>query len=140
MLTHRELTPTPVNEYTQKIEEHLAYLRRMAAENVVDLRLADRARTVWQLAWFEMNQTLPVPAAAAFTGGPIEYHWERETHRASVEIPLDGPCHWFYRNTLTNEVFGVDVLVDKGLPTLLRKYLARLTPSDRQIHRRISKI
>ena len=140
MLTHRKLTPTPVNEYTQKIEEHLAYLRRMAAENVVDLRLADRARTVWQLAWFEMNQTLPVPAAAAFTGGPIEYHWERETHRASVEIPLDGPCHWFYRNTLTNEVFGVDVPVEKGLPKLLRKYLARLTPSDRQIHRRISKI
>lgn len=103
----------------------------MADENVVDLRLADRAKTVWQVAWFEMDQTLPVPAAAAFTGGPIEYHWERETHRASVEIPLDGPCHWFYHNTLTNEVFGVDVPVEKGLPTQLRKYLARLIPSRR---------
>ncbi len=126
MLTHREFTPTPIDEYTQKIEEHLAYLRRMAAENVVDRHLADKAIQVWSVAWFDMDKTLPVPAAAAaFTGGPIEYHWERETHRASVEIPLDGPCHWFYRNTLTIEVFGVDVPVEKGLPTQLRKYLAR---------------
>ena len=131
MLTHREFTPTPIDEYTQKIEEHLAYLRRMADENVVDRLLADKARTVWQVAWLELDQTLPVPAAAAFTGGPIEYHWERETHRASVEISPEGPCHWFYRNTLTNEVFGVEVPVDKGLPTLLRKYLARLMPSRR---------
>ena len=131
MLTHRELIPTPVNEYAQKIDEHLAYLRRMADENVVDRRLAYKARTLWYVAWYEMDQTLPVPAAAAFTGGPIEFHWEQETHRASVEIPLDGPCHWFYRNTQTNEVFGVEVPVDKGLPTLLRKYLARLTPKSR---------
>ncbi len=131
MLTHLKFLATPVDEYTQKIEEHLAYLRRMADENVVDRHLADKAIQVWSVAWFEMNQTLPVPAAAAFTGGPIEYHWERETHRASVEIPLDGPCHWFYRNTLTNEVFGVEVPVENGLPTLLRKYLARLIPSRR---------
>ena len=131
MLTRRELVPTPVNEYTQKIEEHLAYLRRMADENVVDRRLASKARTVWYVAWYEMDQALPVPAAATFMGGPIEFHWEQETHRASVEIPLEGPCHWFYRNTQTNEVFGVEVPVDKGLPTLLRKYLARLTPKSR---------
>ena len=103
----------------------------MADENVVDRRLAYKARTVWNVAWYEMDQALPVPAAAAFTGGLIEFHWERETHWASVEIPLDGPCHWFYRNTQTNEVFGVEVPVDKGLPTLLRNYLARLTPSRR---------
>ena len=102
MLTRRELVPTPVNEYTQKIEEHLAYLRRMADENVVDRRLASKARTVWYVAWYEMDQALPVPAAATFMGGPIEFHWEQETHRADATAIRRPPCPTLWKRIKTD--------------------------------------
>lgn len=113
-----------------KNAEHIAYLARMAAEGVVPLDLARRAKAIWIVASITAGDELPVPAAAAFTGGPIEYHWDEGPHQLSVEIPATGPCHWFYRNKNTGEVWGEEA---NGLapPTRAERYLERLVASLR---------
>jgi hypothetical protein len=113
-----------------KNAEHIAYLARMAAEKVVPPELARRAKAIWIVASITAGNELPIPAAAAFTGGPIEYHWEEGPHQLSVEIPATGPCHWFYRNKSTGEVWGEGA---DGLtpPRRAERYLERLVASLR---------
>lgn len=118
-------------EAQTKLKEHFAYLARMAAEGVVPLALARRAKVVWLLASATAGDGLPIPAAVAFTGGPIEYHWEGGAHQISVEIPSEGPCHWFYRNRTTGEIWGADVPPQAELPAQLAHYLGRLVASNR---------
>jgi hypothetical protein len=122
------IDPTPADP---KIREHLDYLKDMAARGVVPSELAKRARVVWFVVGVETEGRMPVPAAAAFPGGPIEYHWSVDLHRMSVEIPADGLCHWFYKNTETGEVWGREVPFDDGLPGLLQQYLNRVIASAR---------
>lgn len=113
-----------------KNAEHLAYLKRMVAEGVVTPELARRAKAIWIVASITAGNELPIPAAAAFTGGPIEYHWEEGAHQLSVEIPATGPCHWFYRNKATGEVWGEEA---DGLapPRRGERALERLVASSR---------
>jgi len=59
---------------TRKEREHIDYLKRMAAEGVVPPALATKAKAVWWVARASADDALPVPAAAAFPGGPVEYH------------------------------------------------------------------
>jgi len=115
----------------ERIAEHIAYLQRMATDGVVPSSLANKARLVWWVARASAGGPLPIPAAAAFPGGPFEYHWSVGPHRVSVEIPADGPCHWFYRDTTTEEIWGADLPSDDGLPACLEGYLHRLVASDR---------
>ena len=112
-----------------RVNEHLAYLRRMADEKVIDPKLANLARTVWYAAWVETGRRLRVPAAAAFPGGPVEYHWEYGPHQLSVEIPADEPCHWFYRDKSTGGTWGTEAPITDGVPPQFLAYLERLLPS-----------
>jgi hypothetical protein len=112
-----------------KIHEHLAYLKRMVIDGVIDAGLANVARTVWYATWVETGGDLPVPAAAAFPGGPVEYHWEFGPHQLSIEIPADEPCHWFYRNKATGGTWGVEAPIIDGVPPQFLAYLQRLLPS-----------
>ncbi|MBP3958624.1 hypothetical protein J8F10_25535 [Gemmata sp. G18] len=112
-----------------KIDEHLAYLKRMATDAVVSPALAHRAKVVWHVAWISLEGALPVPAAAAITDGPVEYFWEIGAHQMSVEIPVEGACHWFYRNKTTGEVWGGDNPTDDVLPLRIVRYLERLVAS-----------
>ena len=123
----KPFSPAVLNE---DVKEHLAYLERMAANGVVPASLVAKAREVWWLAWNSTSGLLPIPAAAAFSGGPFEYHWAVGPHRVSVEIPTDGPCHWFYRNTSTEEIMGSDLPSEDGLPPQFEEYLHRLVASD----------
>ena len=115
--------------YREQIEEHLAYLKRMASDGVVRQDHAHRARTVWLVAWFTVGGKLPVPAASAVEKALIEYFWERDSHQLSVIIPGDGDCQWFYRNNATGEICGDDFPVDHELPVRLVGYLERLVQS-----------
>jgi hypothetical protein len=90
-----------------------------------------KAKTVWWVARVEAGGALPVPAAAAFPGGPVEYHWSAGPHQLSAEIPADGPCHWTYRNKDTGELWGAEVPSDDGLPARLARVLARVAGSSR---------
>jgi len=114
----RSLAPRSEQEQAEqaRIDEHLAYLKRMAADGVVAPELAARARVVWWVAWISAGGRLPVPAAATFSGGPVEYHWTVGPHQLSAEVPATGLCHWFYRNTTTGEVWGAEVPADDGFP------------------------
>lgn len=116
--------------WSTKDAEHRAYLKRMATEKVVPPELARRAVLIWFVISVTTHNELPIPAAAAFTGGPIEYHWDEGPHQLSVEIPATGPCHWFYRNKATGEVWGEEA---DGLapPTRAERYLERLVASLR---------
>jgi hypothetical protein len=109
-----------------RVREHLDYLRRMAADGVVPPALATKAKTVWWVAQVSVGSALPVPAAAAFPGGPVEYHWSVGPHQLSAEIPADGPCHWTYRNGSTGDLWGVETAVDEGLPSRLIRALTRI--------------
>jgi hypothetical protein len=122
---------SPLNAEVQaKIAEHLAYLKRMAAEGVVPGALSRRAAIVWHLAWISAAGQLPIPAAATFSSGPIEYHWEVGPHQLSVEIPVEGPCHWFYRNKITGEVWGGEGAANELSPGII-SHLKRLVASNR---------
>jgi hypothetical protein len=113
-----------------KIAEHLAYLKRMAAEGVLSSELAFKAKIVWSVAWIETGDRLPIPAAAAMPNGPIEYHWAVGPHQLSVEIPAEGPCHWTYRHKVTGELWGTETATDDGLPPRLIEYLTRIVKSN----------
>lgn len=112
-----------------KVQEHLAYLKRMADEKVIDPKLANVARTVWYAVWVETGGRLPVPAASALPDGPVEYHWESTPHQLSIEILADEPCHWFYRDKTTGESWGVEAPITDGVPAPFLAYLQRLLPS-----------
>jgi hypothetical protein len=114
-----------------KVAEHLSYLQRMSSNGVVSADHAARAVQTWKAARAATSATLPVPAAAAFQGGPIEYHWEVGPHQMSAEIPADGPCHWFYRNKDTGETWGAENPADDGLSPRLTHYLTRIAASSR---------
>lgn len=90
----------------RKVQEHLAYLRRLANQKIVSVELANKARAVWVLALLSTKEYLhlPVPAASALQGGPIEYHWSAGAHQLLLEIPPDGLCHWTYKNKTTGEL------------------------------------
>jgi len=103
----------------------------MAVEGVLLSSLATKAKTVWWVAQASAGSALPVPAAAAFSGGPVEYHWAAGPHQLSAEIPADGPCHWTYRNGNTGELWGVETAVDEGLPHRLIRALTRIAASSR---------
>ena len=98
----------------------------MADEQVIDTKLANVARMVWYALWVETGGALPVPAAAACPGGPVEYHWEFGPHQLSVEIPADEPCHWFYRNTATGGTWGTESPIINGIPP---QWLASVPPT-----------
>ncbi len=110
--------------------EHISYLTRMAAEGVVSPKLATKAKTVWWVAQVSAGGSLPVPAVAAFPGGPVEYHWSVGPHQLSAEIPAEGPCHWTYRNSTTGELWGVET-ADDGFPPQLDRALTRIAESSR---------
>ena len=110
--------------------EHIDYLKRMAAEGVVPPALATKAKVVWWVAQGSAGSSLPVPAAAAFPGGPVEYHWSVGPHQLSAEIPSKGPCHWTYRNSGTGELWGLETLSEEGLPPRLIKALCRIATSS----------
>lgn len=112
-----------------ELREHLDYLRRMTDAGVIPKELANKARAVWLVTRVYTGGKLTVPAAAAFTGGPVEYAWEAGPHQLSTEIPADGPCHWFYRHRETGETWGAAVPADEGFPPPLVQYLYRLTSS-----------
>jgi hypothetical protein len=114
-----------------KIAEHLTYLRRMVAEGVISSELALNAKIVWIVAGITTGDRLPVPAAAAFPGGPIEYHWAVGPHQLSAEIPAEGPCLWTYRNKVTGELWGRETPTDDELPPRLVDYLTRIAASNR---------
>ena len=109
-----------------KIQEHLAYLRRLAVEGIVPGNLANKARVVWYLVLFSTPEHLPVPAASAFQGGPIEYHWSAGPHQLLVEIPPDGLCHWTYKNKTSGELWGVETPADDKLPNRLERILSQV--------------
>ena len=111
--------------------EHLNYLKRMAEEGVVPPALATKAKLVWQVAQVSVGSDLPIPAAAALPGGPVEYHWSVGPHQLLAEIPADGPCHWTYRNATTGELWGVEIAVDEALSSRLIQVLTRITASSR---------
>jgi len=113
----------------EKIHEHLAYLRRLADQGVVSAALANTARVVWNLARLSTNKPLPVPAAAAFPGGPIEYHWSVGPHQLLAEIPTPGLCHWTYQNKNTGELWGEETPTDDKLPTRLERILSKIADS-----------
>src|SRR5207248_8269901 len=117
--------PASESDATLRAREHLDYLKRMAAEDVVPPALATKAKAVWWVAQASVGSALPVPAAAAFSGGPVEYHWSDGPHQLSAEIPANGPCHWTYRNGSTGELWGVETAVDEGLPPRLIRALTR---------------
>lgn len=113
-----------------RTREHLDYLKRMAAEGVVPPALATKAKAIWLVAQVSVGSSLPVPAAAAFSGGPVEYHWSVGPHQLSAEISADGPCHWTYRNGSTGEFWGVETAVDEGLPPRLIRALTRIAANS----------
>ena len=108
----------------------MGYLTRMADEGVVSPALAWKAKAVWMVAQISAGSLLPVPAAAAFSGGPVEYHWSVGPHQLSAEIPAEGPCHWTYRNVKTCELWGVET-EDDGPPPRLVSALTRIAQSLR---------
>ena len=112
-----------------KVREHFAYLKRMVDESVIDRKLANLARIVWYATWVETGGVLPVPAAAARPGGPVEYHWEAGPHQLSVEILADKPCHWFYRNKSTGAIWGAESPITDGVPERFVSYLQRFLAS-----------
>lgn len=118
------------NSEALRSREHIDYLKRMAAEGVVPPALATKAKAVWWVAQVSAGSSLPVPAAAAFSGGPVEYHWSLGPHQLSAEIPSNGPCHWTYRNGATGELWGVETLADEGLPPRLIQALNRISASS----------
>ena len=109
-----------------KVHEHLTYLRRLADQGVVSADLANKARIVWYLVWFSTPKHLPVPAASALQGGPIEYHWSAGPHQLLLEIPSDGLCHWTYTNKTTGELWGVETPADEKLPNRLERILSQI--------------
>ena len=113
-----------------RTREHLDYLTRMAVEGVVPPNLVTKAKAVWKVARISVGSLLPIPAAAAFLGGPVEYHWSVGPHQLSAEIPADGLCHWTYRNGNTGELWGEET-ADEGLPSRLIRALARIAESSR---------
>lgn len=118
------------DDTTVRLREHISYLTRMAAEGVLSPKLATKAKTVWRVAEVSAGGSLPVPAAAAFSGGPVEYHWSVGPHQLSAEIPAEGPCHWTYRNIKTGELWGVET-ADDGFPPQLNRALTRIAESSR---------
>ncbi|MGL4420081.1 MAG: hypothetical protein ACRCZF_05405, partial [Gemmataceae bacterium] len=94
------------NDAVLRSREHIDYLNRIAAEGVVPSALATKAKAVWWVAKALTDSALPIPAAAAISGGPVEYHWSAGPHQLVSEIPADGPCHWTYRNSRTGELWG----------------------------------
>ncbi len=111
-----------------KVHEHLAYLRRLADQKVVSVELANKARAVWFLALLSTKEYLhlPVPAASAIQGGPIEYHWSAGAHQLLLEIPPDGLCHWTYKNKTSGELWGVETPADEKLPNKLERILYQI--------------
>lgn len=103
------------------VVEHLEYLRRLTADRIISTELADKARSVWPGA----TEGLPVPAATARPGGPIEYYWDAGPHQLVAEIPAVGPCHWTYRNRATGEVRGIEAPAHVGWPMELKSILER---------------
>ena len=125
------LGDTPAEtDATARVREHISYLTRMAVEGVVSASLARKAKAVWLVAQVSVGGSLPVPAAVAFSGGPVEYHWTVGSHQLSAEIPADGPCHWTYRNVKTCELWGVET-EDDGPPPRLISALTRIAESSR---------
>jgi hypothetical protein len=114
------------SDATLRAREHLDYLKRMSAEGVVPPTLATKAKTVWLIARASVDKDLPVPAAAAFSGGPVEYHWSIGPHQVLAEIPADGPCHWTYRNSSTGDLWSVETQVEEELPSRLIRALTRV--------------
>jgi hypothetical protein len=114
-----------------KVREHLDYLRRMTTEGVVSPALATKAKAVWWIAQVSVGGDLPVPAAAAFSGGPVEYHWSVGPHQLSVEIPAEGLCHWTYRNRDTSELWGIETIMEDELPSRLIRALTRIMTGSR---------
>jgi hypothetical protein len=111
--------------------EHLDYLMRLVADGVVSKCLALKAKTIWLSARITIGPQFLIPAAAAFTDGPIEYHWAIGPHQLSVEIPADGSCHWSYRNEVSGELWGTETPVDDGFPPQLVERLTRIAASNR---------
>ena len=118
------------DDATARSREHISYLTRMVAEGVVSPKLATKAKVVWWVAQLSTDGSLPVPAAAAFSGGPVEYHWSVGPQQLSAEIPAEGPCHWTYRNSTTGELWGVETEND-GFPAQLNRALTRIARSSR---------
>lgn len=112
-----------------KNQEHLDYLKRMVESEVLDPRLGELARAVWDAVSSEFGGRLPVPAAAAFPGGPVEYHWEFGPHQLTIEVPANEPCHWFYRNKATGGTWGIEAPITDGVPPQFLAYLQHLLPS-----------
>jgi hypothetical protein len=122
------IRPTATPE-DPRVKEHLAYLKRMVDERVIEFRLGEVAGAVWNAVHAGTGGGLPVPAAAAFPGGPVEYHWEVGPHQLSVEIPADESCHWFYRNKVTGGTWGTEAPITDGIPPQFLAYLQHLLSS-----------
>lgn len=118
--------PTIASPDSLQIREHLDFLDRMAAQNVVSGHVAECAREIWIRARQETGNRLPIPAATASEEGHIRYCWDRAEHHLEIEIPRIGPPEFFYRNWITDEACDADVTLVHAFPEQVLQYLNRI--------------
>ena len=107
------------------VANHHAYLARMVTEGVVPAEISAKARRIWESARMAVPN-LPVPAAVAYSGGPLHYTWDNGHFQVTAEIPADGLCEWYVSDRHSGAFDGGDFEPADGLPVMIIAGLRRI--------------
>jgi hypothetical protein len=98
------------NKLTERIIEHIYYIRDILKENLISPATARESTVAWLECWIATGCTLPVPAACTGPDGQLQYVWDRGEHHLEMNFVPSEPVSIFYRNRQTGELWMDDFI------------------------------
>jgi hypothetical protein len=103
-----EILKPDSGELTERIIEHISYLRDVFKTDLITADLAREARVAWFECWAATGYTLPVPAACTGPDGQLQYVWDRDEHHLELNFSPSESASFFYRNRRTGDLWMED--------------------------------
>ena len=100
----------------ERAQELEGYLTKIRDERLVSPAMAELAWTAWEQLSGNVGD-LAVPDACPGPDGQLLFSWEREPHYLELELFLDGPGEFFYRNDHTGALWQCEWRAGEPVPT-----------------------
>lgn len=95
-------------EYLNSLREEAITINK--SDQIVDVAYNSLQKLCGTL--MSQNKVLEIPDCCPNTGTEWDFHimftWNKDEHYMECEVLVDGTLEFFYRNRLTNEVWGED--------------------------------